>query len=189
MRSVFRTAAMLAATGVIFGSGIAAGAAGTALLLGQTNDAGTKQTTIQADTASGVLRAKQLGSGAAIVAQGPKAGVGIELRSGALRVAGAGLNSKTAAFVIGIPGHEPSDPGNCYPNAQLSTVHRIDNPYLNGKPGAMLFLEARAEPNGSGRSLGSAVYLESDTGDCAGGYWYVTNPDDGMRISALVVIP
>jgi hypothetical protein len=86
------------------------------------------------------------GSGAAVRAESAGTGPALEIQRGAIRVAGAGIGSPTAAFV--------------HVATSANTTGRltvIDNPLCNGDPNAILIITSNNSPGGA----------RSATNDCS----------------------
>jgi hypothetical protein len=92
----------------------------------------------KAVTGVGVHAASAFGAAALKAEHSSTKGTAIEVTRGAIRVAGAGLNSATAAFVV----QGPSGSG-------MSGVYTItlDNPLINGDPNALLFVTRQGLSN------------------------------------------
>jgi hypothetical protein len=105
----------------------------------------------------------------------------LEVKQGAIKVTGAGINTNTAAFI-----HEVTA-GNIDPMLTDATV--INNALTNGDPNAILIVTTVLRP-GHG-SPNKAVYLDYDTGT---GRWRINNIDFsamvvGQNFNVLVVKP
>jgi hypothetical protein len=161
--------------------GMVAGAAGSALILGHFNDAGTQPTAVTSSSTVATLRIRQTGSGAAFLAVAPPGGIALQIRGGTLRFEGAGINSATGAFVL-----EQTAQGSCDGGTRL----RIDNPCANGDPNALILFSARnANAALSSASL-RVTYLDATVSDCAAGFWYMEgNFNSGAQWNMLVMKP
>jgi hypothetical protein len=107
----------------------------------------------------------------------------LAISHGAIRVAGAGLNTFTAAFIHVVP---PKEAGTCYTE--------IDNPMCNGNPNAILFITYNGVCYNSSwnQVLNHPTSVEYDQFD---GKWQIWLCDDSNDLSAgdefnvLVIVP
>lgn len=132
-------------------------------------------------------------AGAGVVAAGPTpVSTALQINLGAIRIAGAGVNTSTVAFIheataANTPGSEP-----------LHTI--IDHPLANGSPDALLFVTQRLRRiNGLIRALADQfAVLYDDDGSLvnAPGRWVVVVQDDsngdlilGDQFNVLILKP
>jgi hypothetical protein len=172
-----RMAAVAALALVVFAGGVTAGAVGSALVLGRRNDAGTRTTVINSAGNGAVLRLNQAGMGPALIVD-PQAGrPAIQIQEGGIRVVGAGADTPTAAFTV-------TDGPTC----NSGNARRIDNPLINGKPNALLFLTARTIQAADERVW--VRYLTDDSFEgCSPGYWHIFGGAVTSGYNVLVITP
>lgn len=127
-------------------------------------------------------------AGVGVFARGSgTSGTALKISNGALRVAGAGTNSPTPAFVHVVT------PANHFTNSIFGVTYEwtvIDNPYCNNDPNALLFIMSRDWPLG----LYTLVYDDGNYGYAAN-RWVLVNYDMqyplalGNRYNLLVIKP
>jgi hypothetical protein len=109
----------------------------------------------------------------------------VDLRSGALRVAGAGLDTPTAAFTFRTDADDDGQ-NQCQSGGDHWFV--IDNAMTNGRPGALLFLSALPDAPPA-----SPVWLGTDAvGTCQQQRWGLSGPPldaKNYRYNVLVIVP
>jgi len=123
-------------------------------------------------------------NGIGVFARGSgSSGTALKIHNGAIRVAGAGLNSATPAFT-----HETTA-GNTADNG-FYTV--IDNPYCNNDPNAMLIVTPRSIAVGA---VSVATFYDNGTAGFATNRWILWPPGSGdfvypgIRYNILVIKP
>jgi hypothetical protein len=99
-------------------------------------------------------------------------GVGLELRNGMLKVKGAGLNSKTAAYIHHATG------ANAFANISV-----LDHPALNGNPNALVFVTPRVTYNGSQNLVAGSVVVGYGDIPEIGERWYIGSMQGGSSIT------
>ena len=104
--------------------------------------------------------------------------------NGAITVPGAGVNTKTTAFVQKVTQANSNTPNN-------AGASMIDNPICNGNPNAILIVTANYQVGG--------IYGANAFQYCVGveynnGHWYLMAPDlsgltVGLAYNVLVIVP
>lgn len=126
----------------------------------------------------GVVGTSNSPAGAGVKAQGSgTSGTALELSSGGIKVTGAqtGLQTSTPVFVQTILDVGPSK-NTCMNGAAV----KVDNPYTNNRPNAILLMTVSSSP-GNGFPYDpfkfALTYLTNQVQDCAPNFWYVYDPN------------
>ncbi len=179
-RSIVRLASILAFAGVVFGGGIAAGATGTALMLGRTNDAGTSRTTLRSTTSSSVLAVQQLGSGPALTLNASTdRGSALKVGRGAIEIDGAGVNTPTAAFRMS-DSHQRRVQQQQPPEASTIRSPTADQRRCSSS-------RQSSRPTRGRPPCATAQTEPSHRAQC-GGFWYIERPTSA-EFNVLVIKP
>lgn len=144
-------------------------------------DVGTQELDIVGNTAGDTFEVSNLGSGSALAGSNFGNGAALRINSGSFAVAGAGINSGTAAFIfeVNTAGAFGSGGNLC---GGVPSIAVINHPMLNGDNTAMVLVTAREgaptsvatpAPAGSPGAM-AAVYIAS--GQCspdAANHWAI----------------